>query len=129
MNNTYIEYWRLGKHLDDSFSNIAGGATHHTAPQTPQQKHLQMVKRFYRHNPQPIRFNRSFRLSPIAIKWMGNRGAFLFGYPYEIIYPLFNEVNRGIYNENDLRSRFEFSDEQWNDLMLNLTNSGFFISY
>lgn len=145
---THNEHEHLDKHFDESVSNFIGrpmggmrvvgagghlplgGVTaHRSAALTPEQRHLNMVRRFYRHNPQPIRFNRSFRLSPLAIRWMGGGGGFLFGYPYEIIYPIFNEVNSGIYNENDLRSRFEFSDEQWNDLMLKLSNAGYLISY
>ena len=137
MKNTHHEHDYLYDHFDESISNFGGrpvGRPMGVRPMggaslTPQQRHLNMVRRFYRHNPQPIRFNRSFRVSPLALRWMGGGGGFLFGYPYEIIYPIFNEVNSGIYNENDLRSRFDLSDDQWNDLMLQLTNAGYLISY
>ena len=82
MKNTHHEHDYLYDHFDESISNFGGrpvGRPMGVRPMggaslTPQQRHLNMVRRFYRHNPQPIRFNRSFRVSPLALRWMGGGG-------------------------------------------------------
>lgn len=142
--------------LDDSFSNIRGGGrggmgggvprvspaptSSRVAPTltpavsparsglTPQQRHNRMVARYYRHNPYGGGRYRRWGISPYGWRWFNAGRGYLYGYPYEYLYPLFYYINLG-YDEEQLRLLYNIPDEDWNTLMMKLRTSGYIYNY
>ena len=149
--DSHFEHEHKVHHLDESFSHIGGGHMGGGGVRpmggggvrpmggggvvrvgggikTPQQIHNRMVGNFYRQYPYGG-YGRRYVISPYGLNWFGAGVGYLYGYPYEFLYPLFYDLQSGIYDEYSLKTRYTISDADWNRLMLNLIRGGYISAY
>lgn len=123
---------RVAPVVSPSAARVAPALTPAVSPAriglNPQQRHNRMVARYYRHNPYGGGRHRRWGISPYGWRWFNAGSGYLYGYPYEYLYPLFYYINLG-YDEEQLRLLYNIPDEDWNTLMMKLRTSGYIYNY